>query len=168
MFIKGEDYYFITYNMIILLNELGCWASKGRKLQEVRKISYLIDFVANEQLCSILEKYKDKDDINRFDKQLLRDSYSNGMLREEGMNRLLYSLEKRGFIELSKNDTRQAYDVTLVDSPDIKEFIKSEIFEVERENATSLRKSIKFLTRLTLESMLIKLFDNYGVTTWPV
>ncbi|MFY0684041.1 MAG: hypothetical protein JXR20_05770 [Balneola sp.] len=168
MFVKGEDYYFITYNLLLLLNELKCWKSRNKVLQDVRKISFLIDFVADENLCFIIEKYEDRNDINKFDRAKLSKIYTNGLLRLEGLNRLLFSLEKNKMIELTKNKSRNAIDISLLDNEKLKRFIKQSSFTVERENAIILRKNIGHLTSSTFETTLNKLFTNYGVSTWQI
>lgn len=168
MFVKGEDYYFITYNMILLLNELKCWKSKDRVLQDVKKIAFLIDFVADENLALIIEKYDDKNDINRFDRNRLGKVYTNGMLRLEGMNRLLYSLEKNKIVQLTKNDTRNVLNISLVDDERLKRFAKQASFLLERNNAKVIKRRVSYLTSSTFETTLNKLFTNYGVSTWQV
>lgn len=168
MFIKGEDYYFITYNLLLLLNELKCWSNNGSVFKDIRKLSFLIEFIADENLIAILEKYEDKSDLSRFDKERLNKAYSNGLLRLESMNRLLFSLEKKNIVELSQNSSRTAIDITLNNNPSVKRFIREDLFELEKNNAKRLRSTIGYLTRLTLENMLIKLFSNYGISTWPI
>lgn len=45
MFIKEEDYYFLTYNLLILLDVFKCHNEKtGFKFYQ--KIAYLIDFIS--------------------------------------------------------------------------------------------------------------------------
>ncbi|MFP8487642.1 hypothetical protein ACKGJO_00945 [Gracilimonas sp. Q87] len=168
MFIKGEDYYFITYNIIILLKELNCISDKNRYFQDVRKLSFLIEFVSDESLTILLEKYEGKNDLNQVDKSRLNRAYSNGLLRLEGLNRLLFSLEKNGLIKLRQNKSRTALDITLSNSPKLKWFFNEEAFELEKENADKLRSEIKYLTRLKLENVLVNVFNNYGVSTWQV
>ena len=53
MFIQREDYNFLTYNFLILLNELNC-VSEDKRFNDFRKIAYLVEFISNN-IANILK-----------------------------------------------------------------------------------------------------------------
>jgi hypothetical protein len=166
MFIKGEDYYFLTYNILILLKTLDCFENT-KKFRDYRKISYLIDFISDSNLINILERYEQTFSLNFLDKELLTRAYSNGMIRSSQILRLLFSLEKKGLIILERDsDDNELLDFYLKKENYPVDFFSNEIFNIEFQNANKLKQIVKRLSVLKFETVLDKLFKKYGISIW--
>ncbi|WP_176719433.1 hypothetical protein [Rhodohalobacter halophilus] len=167
MFVKGEDFYFMSYNTFLLLDILNC-KSSDKVFKDYKKLSFLIDFVSNPLLTEILSNSKSKHNLSIYDKELLNEAYGNGVTRMAHFKRLLFSLEKKEFIGLVKNQKRNTIDIYLNPEGDINFLRNEEIFYIERKNAEIVKSSIPRLTILKLENVLSNLFNNFGITTWPI
>jgi hypothetical protein len=167
MFVKGEDFYFLSYNILIILDLLGCYSSI-KKFKDYRKLAFLIDFVADYNLANIISRNENHNQLNSLDRELLMRTYSNGMIRLNQIIRLLFTLEKRGLIQLEKDATSSIVDVSLQKQMIPENLFDTELFQSELNNSIFLKNNIKRLSSLTLETTLQKLFDNYGITRWAV
>lgn len=166
-FVKGEDYYFLAYNTMILLHELGYKKREGTNFRDVKKLSFLIDFVSNEQLLSIVEDNKNKNDISSNDKELLKNSFTRSYLRIDHVNRMIYSLNRSKF--LSVDDSRkkgEIIDVSLSGERNINVLLNSNEYKQERENSKRLSSEIKRLGLLKIDTMLNRIYKNFGVSIW--
>lgn len=166
MFITGEDFYFLTYNILLLLKALNC--DGKRQFKDHRKLAYLIDFVANENLIDIVETYSKYPNrkMNSFDKELLIQAWSNGLVREKLINRLLQALEKKGLIGINRRNNKTFLDVWYMPNETTKKFFKEGIFEIENNNAKKLTKVIKRLSNSTFEKTIEKLFTQFGINNY--
>lgn len=162
MFVKGEDFYYLTYNMILMLDHLGCYYG-SRKFKDYRKLAFLVEFVSDYNLANILGN---REGLNPIDRDLLTRTYSNGMIRQNQLIRLLFTLEKHNLVVLEKEKTTGTVSVSLKKESLPEGFFNSELFQPETNNMVSLTKNIQKLSLLTLEKMLQRLFDNYGLTRW--
>lgn len=168
MFVKGEDFYFLTYNSIILLHLLGCYCG-DRKFIDYRKLAFLIDFVADYNLTKIVRQNgSDKTALRAGDRELLMRTYSTGMLRLNLMIRLLFTLEKKGFVTLERNQNSSVVDVCLNNTKLVTDLLDESLFRIEIENVLHLKKRLLRLNNLSLETMLKRLFDDYGISRWAI
>lgn len=182
MFLTGEDFYYFTYSILLLLKVLGC--ENGRVFKDYRKLPFLMEFLSDENLLYILESYssemKDKSrqdqennetkkrPINRLDKEYLFKSYSTGMAKRSEVLKLLFTLEKSEYILLEKAGLQTGVDVSLTTEKIPEGFFDKEIFAKEFANALRLKKVVKRLTSLSLETMLEKIYNDNGVKTWAL
>lgn len=165
MFVTGEDFYFLTYNILLLLKELKC-NGQPRKFKDYRKLAFLIDFVSNRDLIKILKTYTSKGFIqNNEDREAMVNAWSNGLIRVKLLARLLYSLEQKGLIGMEKDATRNSVTVWYNDNERTEKFFKENLFENEKQNAKSLVGIIKRLSNITFESFQEKTFIQYGINT---
>ena len=105
MFIMGEDYNFLAYNIFIILNGLGCISGKSF-LKDHRKLSFLIDFVSDSKLLDVLDKQirNDKASLNEYDKDVLNQSFTNSVLRMKTINQLIYTLNNEELIDVEEKN----------------------------------------------------------------
>ncbi|MCA0429048.1 MAG: hypothetical protein LCH32_00935 [Bacteroidetes bacterium] len=161
MFVKGDDFYFLTYNIIAALTILGCVDEK--KFKDYRKLAFLVDFVSDHHLISIVKRNRDHANLSMLDRELLTRSYSTGLLRQNQIIRLLFILESRGIVNLEKN-RNGLIDVALKE--DKKDVFDKSLFVTEYQNMTLLKSNVSRLSSLNLETMLNRLYDNYGIKRW--
>jgi len=166
MFLTQEDFYFLTYNSLILLSGLGS-TTKNKSLKDMRKLAFLIDFVSSPYLTALMSK-STQDDTNlpEQDKAALASAYARAKDRLPFVNRLVYALEKRSLVSTQQDLETKTVNVFL-QSTDLSEtFINSELFEFERKNIQELLVTIPRVRTLSLSTLLERLFRNHGVVTW--
>lgn len=167
MFIKGDDFYFIVYNLFVLLYSLGC-TNKNRIFKDFKKLPYLIEFVANSKLTDILDRYIGNNrNINAIDKELLIRAYSRGIFMKNEIIKLLFALEKKKYITLIKD---KYGNINLFLNSDLipQSFFDKHMFQAEFDNAAKLMKTLKRISILNHETILTSLFENFGIKTWAI
>ena len=128
MFITGEDFYFLTYNILMLLKELKC-NGEPRKFKDYRKLAFTIDFVSNRDLIKILKKHNANGFIpNDEDRESMVNAWSNGLIRVKLLARLLYALEQKGLVEMEKDSKRKIVTVWYKDNDRTRQFFKEDLF----------------------------------------
>ncbi|QJX76988.1 hypothetical protein [Priestia megaterium] len=164
MFNKDSDYYFIAYNIILILDNLKCYEGKS-KFYDYRKLIYILPFISNEYLLNIAIKNK-KNRENEI--KILEDIYINARLREPILKSILFTLEKKGYLTLEKNATRKCIDIQLKNDTLPDRYLNSALFKIESENIAYFKKYYQRLSFITLESLIDKLFKEKGVIIWDV
>ncbi|WP_218011796.1 hypothetical protein [Bacillus cereus] len=164
MFNKDGDFYFIAYNAILILHHLNCYKGKSN-FYDYRKLIYILPFIADR---SLLKSVTENKRIRQEQIRVLEDIYINSRLREPILKSILFTLEKKGYLELEKNTSRKCIDVKLKKNSIPKEYLNSELFKMESENIREFKNSFKRLSFITIESMLDKLFKEKGVLVWDV
>ncbi|WP_041735370.1 hypothetical protein [Dyadobacter fermentans] len=155
MFIQKEDYNFLAYNTIILLDALGC-TSEDKKFKDFRKIAYLIDFI------------NDGGDPTKFDQVQLSKIYSRAQIKKKLLHHLLIILKNKNFIGVSVNSTSHTIDLWLK-KPEVPEsFLDKHIFSTELSNIQSLKSAVHSLRIVTIKTLSDKIFADNNVITWEV
>ncbi|NMB17945.1 MAG: hypothetical protein GX984_00615 [Erysipelothrix sp.] len=164
MFNKDSDYYFIAYNSILILDSLNCYEGKVN-FYDYRKLIYILPFISSE---SILVRSIGNSSTSQEDLKLLEDIYIKSKLREPILKSILFTLEKKGYLILEKNKSRNCIDVRLLPETLPKGFLNSDLFKTEFENITQFKKSYQRLSFINLETLIEKLFKEKGVIIWDV
>lgn len=164
MFASVDDFYFLTYAILITLDALEC--KKGRYLKDYRKLGFLIEFTTDERLLRILEQPIGKN-LSRLDIEHLFKSYTNGLGRRSEILKILFRLEKSGLVTLRKGDSHSLVDISLSNNVPV-EFFDKTIFAQEYLNTSRLGLTIKQLTRLTLSTTLSKIYQIRGIKIWDI
>jgi hypothetical protein len=163
MFSKGDDFYFLSYNILLILYGMDCFCGQ-RTFKDYRKLSFLIDFVSNRNLAQTASSNMIL--LNPVDRELFTRAYANGMLRLNQVIRLLFTLEKRGFVTLERELGADTVNVCLNKEAIDKSFFNKDLFKPELNNLKLIKASVQRTTVLTLENLLTRLFDNHGIRRW--
>ena len=162
MFIKEDDYNYLTYNIFIILNGLDCTIGKS-SLKDHRKLSFLIDFISDSKLIDIIERSINGGmKINEIDKELLNQSYTNSLLRIKTINQLIFTLSSEGFISVIEKKLDKliiGLNTEIID----KEFLKGQMFSIERNNIKRLKRIVQRISIIDISNMLSLLYYNHGV-----
>jgi hypothetical protein len=160
MFNKDEDYYFITYNILIILKAFGCKDSKS-KWTDYTKLSYILPLVADSSLLDLFIRYLDNHRIPpKEDLEILRETYFKSRLRLKLITSILFTLETNNLISLAKNDI-------WINQENIPEtLLKSDLFDVEIKNINKLKTAISRLKGLSAKTLLERLYTENGVRVW--
>jgi hypothetical protein len=183
MYLSGEDFYYFSYSILLILNFLGC--KNGKYFRDYRKLPFLIDLINDENILFIIESsletenedaMKDpmdssivqKRNFNKLDTEYLFRSYSSGIARRSEMLKLLFTLEKSGFVKLRKGEAQASVDVSLLTKNVPKAFFDKKLFEREYKNMDRLKSLIKRLPILSLGTLLDRVYEAQGVKTWAL
>lgn len=167
MFLKGDDLYYLTYNILVLLKELQCFSSE-RPFVDHNKLAFLVEFVADKQITSIITRNSTNLNISQSEKHILQSTYADGLMRRHIITRLIFALNKRHIIGLSQGETTSQISLWIIGDTLPEDFFKTDIYDAEIDNILSLKQSFSKIRTMRLDTMLEKLFDRYGVSTWHV
>ena len=165
MYLSGEDFYLFCYSIFIILDGLDCDGKSSFK--DYRKLAFLVNIVSSEKLIYIIENSSEAP-LNPTDTEILFNSYSSGLMRRSEVLKILFTLEKRGFIELERGSSQDSINLFLKKNVIPKSFFNREVFSKEYENISILRKSVRRLKTLKLETMLDNIYTKNGVSTWGI
>lgn len=162
MYISGEDFYLYCYSVFMILDYLNC--RDGKYFRDYRKLAFLTDIISNDKTVYVVS-HSSGEKLNPKDYECLLDSYSNGLTRRSEILKLLFVLEKKGYVSLNKSQA-QEIDVTLIKENLPSEFFGNNIFDSEYKNINDVSKKVRRLATLTLDTMLNKIYIENGVRTW--
>ena len=165
MFTSGDDLYFFTYNILIVLDVLNC--TDGKVFKDYRKLPFVVDAISDNHFLNILMRNDFGRVKNPTDRKHLVASFTNCKIKTSEYLKLLFSLEKKGFISLSSKVNNQI-DVTLNKQSIPKDFLKAEIFKNERDNASTLKKEVKQMSILNFETLIDRLYTSGTGQKWAV
>jgi len=155
MFIQREDYNFLTYNFLILLNELNC-VNEDKRFNDFRKIAYLIEFISNDI------------DIEKYTEIELSNIYLRAQLKKKLLSHLIITLKNKQYLGISLNTTHRTLDVWINKEKIPDDFFNSEYFFQEISNIQKLKKFARVSSKQKLKTMIDNLYTNRGVLTWEV
>ncbi|MBO2587457.1 hypothetical protein [Shewanella algae] len=162
MYLSGEDFYFYCYSVFVILDSLGC--RDGKYFRDYRKLAFLTDIISDDKTVYVVSR-SSEEKLNPKDYECLLDSYSNGLTRRSEILKLLFVLEKRGYVSLNRGKA-QEIDVTLAKESLPNNFLNNNVFESETQNIKDVSKKVGRLASLTLDTMLSKIYVENGVRTW--
>lgn len=162
MYLSGEDFYLYCYSVFVILDHLGC--RNGKYFRDYRKLAFLTDIINDDKTVYVVSR-STGEKLNPKDYECLIDSYSNGLTCRSEILKLLFVLEKRGYVSLNRGKA-QEIDVTLVKENLPHDFLSNNVFEAECKNITNISKKVGRLASLTLDTMLNKIYVENGVRTW--
>ncbi|WP_078393437.1 hypothetical protein [Shouchella patagoniensis] len=164
MFSKDSDYYFITYNSLLILDNLKCYENKSN-FCDYRKLIFILPFISEKNLLKLAIK---QTPLRNEELRILEDIYINAKLREPLLKSILFSMEKKGLIILEKNKSRKSIDVRLRTNVLSENYLNSSLFNIETNNLNNFKSKYKRLNVINLESLIDKLFKKNGVMIWDI
>lgn len=162
MYLSGEDFYLYCYSVFIILDSLKC--RDGKYFRDYRKLAFLMDIIGDNKTVYVVS-HSSGENLNPKDYECLLDSYSNGLTKRSEILKLLFVLEKRGYIVLDRG-IGQEINVSLCKENLPSDFLNKNIFTMESRNILDVSKKVKRLASLTLNTMLSKIYTENGVRTW--
>jgi hypothetical protein len=166
MFVTQEDFYFLTYNIIVILKTLGC-IKEEKSFLDGRKLAFLVDFSSNNYLANELRRSSEENVLlNKQDKDVFYQAYTKGRARLPFVNRLLYSLENKKIITVKPDQEKKRLNIYLNDSAEIKKLVESGLFENEFVNAKIIQEAYSRIRSTSLDAALDNIFRKRGVETW--
>ncbi|MFH0709380.1 MAG: hypothetical protein V2A75_04150 [Pseudomonadota bacterium] len=155
MFIQKEDYNFLTYNFLLLLNELDC-NSETNRFHDFRRIAYLIEFISNMT------------DIEDYQTIELSNIYLRAQLKKKLLSHLIITLKNKGYLDASLNTVHRTLDIWIYKEKIPNDFFDIEYFKKEIKNIKKIKKFASIQKQQKLKTMVDKLFTDRGVLTWEI
>jgi len=166
MYMSGEDFYFFTYNVLLILKELNC--TNGKLFKDYRKLPFVVDVISDRHLLDILFRNDFGEVKSPVDRKHLVRSYTNCKIKTSEYLKLLFSLEKQGYVTLSNSKKSSQIDVTLNKESVSKDFFKSEVFDQEKEKLAVLKSKVKRMSSINFETFIGNIYMTDGVTRWAL
>ena len=162
LFAVSEDYYFITYNSLLLLARLKA-TSEEHPFLDHRRLAFLVEFVADPAAAAAATKPAGH---THDDVEILRTAYARGLARLPIVNRLVFALEQKGVVRSTKATEAGERNVFLAPPLDTLPFLGNDLFRAERENIEKVRAHAPQLRKSKLPTTLERFFRAHGVETW--
>jgi hypothetical protein len=164
-FISGEDFYFLTYELLLIIDIL---TTANGMFRDHRKLSYLVQLAGDEKAIRILERYEDRTINNAEDREQLFVTFANGEMNKREIFKLVFALERRGILHIERSATPEVVDVQLDRSKLPADFLTNDVFQGDRARIGRIRKVVPRLSTLTMETFLQKVYGNRGVNVWAL
>ncbi len=162
MFIASEDYYFITYSILLILKHLDCYTEE-KALADKQKLNMLSELVSDRKLLIILERSKNLQIIiSRPDINYLEGAYDVVQTRTALINRVLFILNHHDYIRFGEKQNVYL-NVEKIDHS----FFDDDVFQDEIENIRRIKKLFSRVRTMRYESLKESVFLSNGVLAWP-
>ncbi|MFJ4546314.1 hypothetical protein ACIP1X_22300 [Pseudomonas sp. NPDC088885] len=165
MFISTDDFYLLTYSIIIILDCLGC--TKGKEFKDYRKLPFIVELINNKRNILTLEATP-IEKLHKKDKDFLFQSYTNGLAKRSETLKILFTLEKKGYVSLQQGSIETLVNITLNKDNLPKDFLSKKVFDSEYQNCQKFKTIIQRSTALTLDTFLSKIYRDRGVKIWEI
>lgn len=166
MFHLEDDYYFITYHILLFLKIIGCNSSSNR-LKDYSKLCYILPFISNDLHLRILTKQNDNEMPFSEDRKMLREIYLKSRLKRNLVSSIVFALHRKELVCLEKRSNSTAIDIWLNERSDLT-FLTTNFYDYESENIRAFRRLHPRIKILTTETLLKKLYTEKGVTVWGI
>ena len=155
MFIQKEDYNFLAYSLLILLDTLDC-SRENKLFKDFRKIAYLVDFI------------NQGGDFVKYSREQLSLIYTKAPIKRQLIHHLLHILSKKNYIGVSRNTTHKSFDVWIIRENLPSAFLDKRFFENEISNINLLKNAFgnRSLKTITLKNLSDAIFKTKNIITW--
>ena len=167
MFIKDEDYYFLTYNILIILDYFKCYSVENL-FKDYRKLPYLIEFLSSDKSVEIYEKVFETEGktISIFDYEHLLKVYTKSKFMQGQIKRLLFSLDQNQLISIVKDTRFGSVSLLIKDKEKVKEILNDEMFRNEYQRIEKIKRAYSRLRSIKYTTFIEKVFKANGVGKW--
>lgn len=164
MYLVDEDFYFITYNCLFILNKMGCFSEK-KAFKDYKKLAYLIDFIANKKLTSTMTIGDGFLVQNSFKEELIQ-SYVIGMSRASLLARVAFALEQKGILVVKTDLKKHRVDWFINKDTLPVDFFDQVFFLEEDKNYSLMTEEFKLVRTASLKTTLDFLYGRHGILIW--
>jgi hypothetical protein len=166
MFLKDEDYYYIVYNILILLLTLKCTTNEKRFV-DAEKLAFLVDFVSDHRFTEFLLRDSNLNSkLSPYEKTLLINSYFKSLERKKIIVRILRVMEEKGYLQIMGHIAAEGIDIIVVEDKIPSVFKDAKVFNPEKLNINNVKKLFPRIRSSKMKVAIQKLFGNYGVEKW--
>ena len=155
MFIPKEDYNYLIYNTLLILNELNC-LSEATAFNDFRKIAYILDFINTNKA------------IAEYTQEELSSIYLKAQVKKKLLSHILIILRNNNYIGISINPRHQTFDIWMNKDNIPTDFWDDNLFILDREQFLALKKNVRSLRLTTIKTLAQKLFGDKNVLVWEI
>lgn len=155
MFIQKEDYNFLVYNTLLILDALKC-TNESNQFIDFRKIAYLVDIVSSSK------------NLEEFTQSELAGIYSKAQLKKKLLSHILIVLKNKNMLGVTLNRTRQTFDIWIEKENIPIDFFDEKLFQKERQNILEVKNTVRAVHSSTIKTMVDKLFTSKNIMTWEI
>lgn len=166
MFHLEDDYYFITYHILLFLKVLDCKSSSSR-LKDYSKLCYILPFVSNDLHIDILTRQNENEIPLTEDRKILRELYLKSRLKRNLVSSIVFALHRKEIVCLEKSKNSSTIDIWLNDNLDLA-FLTVNFYDYETANITAFKQLHPRIKGLTTDTLLKKLYTEKGVKVWGI
>ncbi|PQJ46361.1 hypothetical protein BTN99_13620 [Vibrio campbellii] len=147
MFVQNDDYNFLSYITILILQYFSC-TKKKTVFVDYRKIAFIANIIF----------YKNKDDWNQI--------YYSSQTTLKSLFSIIQLLEKKGILNLESNEKLKTIDLWLNKDSIGDTFSEGNLFKYELDEIKKIHSEISRTRTLKLKTFLDRVFEQHGVTVW--
>ena len=163
-YITSEDFYFLTYEILIALNSMT--TGSGSSFKDHRKLAYLVHVISDSRLVGILERNQGRHIVSAVDKELLFSSFTAGELHKREVFKILLALQKKEFVTLSKGSQAEVLNIKLNKSSLPDGFLEGDNFHSDRGIVDRLKRVIPRISSISLDTFISRCYKDYGLNIW--
>lgn len=161
---KSEDIYFSIYNILLILNYLGC-INEDKAFEDYRKLTFLIPIISDETLNTIfVNYYRGKCKVNKNIRRRLSKIYNGGIESIPLIRYILLILEEKNFIKLIEEKNK--VNLYLCQQSNLENFLGNEIFEDEIRYINNIKRGNYQIAKVSYSTFINNLFKVNGVSIW--
>lgn len=164
IFSVAEDSYFLTYNIILILGMLKC--TNNTYLKDSNKIALLVTIIEKTENIDVIKKVLKNEHINNYDKNILFDMYYNSKLRMRSIISIIFSLDKKGIINVRKSG--KTIDIALSNSSTYKNFIDKKLFEDDVKVYNEIFSNVSKIKNIISDTFNSIIFKSIKEDVWDI
>ena len=155
MFIQKEDYNYLIYNLLLVLNYLEC-TEESKAFKDFRRIAYILDFLGSTK------------SMNEYTQEELGNIYIKAQLKKKLLSHVLIILKNKGYIEISPNSRNSIFDIWINKHNIPNNFWNDELFKIELCRLNEIKKILTRFRVGTIKTLAERMFKNKNVIIWEV
>lgn len=155
MFIQKEDYNYLIYNLILVLDGLGC-LDESKPFKDFRRIAYILEFLGSSK------------SIDEYTQEELGNIYLKAQVKKKLLSHVLIILKNKGYIDISANVLHRTFDIWLNKNNIPNEFWDERLFELEIDNLEKVKKYIPRFRIGVIKTLAERVFLEKNVLIWEV
>lgn len=155
MFIQKEDYNYLIYNLLLVLNHFGC-IEENMAFKDFRRIAYILEFMGSSK------------SIDDYTQEELGNIYLKAQLKKKLLSHVLIILKNKGYIEISANSQNPTFDIWINKHNIPNNFWNDELFKIELCRLNEIKKILTRFRVGTIKTLAERMFKNKNVIIWEV
>ena len=163
MFILEDDYYFITVKLLSILKALDC---DKKAFEDYRKLGIILETIKNEENMCFFQRLMDRTEQNIFDNEKAIRFFCDSRLNVSVIKRVLFFLEKKNMVEMTRSLKNSNIDVVLKESEAYNSLIQMKVLDEDFDRCMIVRKLIPRIRSIKLETLQNKVWGYDEVSKW--
>ena len=166
MFIKDEDYNYLTYNILIILDYLKCY-SQDKTFTGYMKLAVLISCLTSDTDTDLFIQAVTLKDCqsNFFIYEDLLKIYTKSKSMQGHVKRLLFALKTKKVIDVLP-DKFNSVGAYIYQSKDMLDILHDNMFKEEYKRIEKMQKAYPRVRSIKYETFIKKVFIDNGVGKW--